>query len=72
MWHLFIERLKDNIEPSVCSSYQSRYKECIRMLSGLEKSLVKHLPESYRRWTAQGETSFSFDLEALDRLNTEL
>jgi len=33
-------------------------KECIRMLNGLEKSLEKHLPESDRRWTAHGESSF--------------
>jgi len=31
------------IEPFVYSSYQSRYKECIRMLNDLEKSLEKHL-----------------------------
>jgi len=32
-------------------------EECIRMLNGLEKSLEKHLPESERRWTAQGVSS---------------
>ena len=42
------------------------YKESMRMLNGLDKSLEKHLaarsmadlPESERRWTAQGESSF--------------
>ncbi len=47
----FIAKLKGYIEPSVYSSYRSRYKECIRMLNGLEKSLEKRLPESERRWT---------------------
>jgi len=51
------------------------------MLNGLDKSLEKHLPESERlsvcaaqagRGTAQRGSSFSFDLEALDRLNPEL
>ncbi len=49
--HLFIAKLKDYIEPTDYSSYRSRYKECIRMLNGLEKSLERHLPESERRWT---------------------
>ncbi|MFC1452203.1 hypothetical protein ACFLSJ_02520 [Verrucomicrobiota bacterium] len=48
--HLFIAKLKGYIDPSVYSSYRSRYKECIRMLNGLEKSLEKHLPDSERRW----------------------
>ena len=52
--HLFIAKLKGYIELSVYSSYRSRYKECIRMLNGLEKSLEKHLPESERRWRAKG------------------
>ena len=70
--HLFIAKLKGYIEPSIYSSYRSRYKEYIRMLNGLEKSMEKHLsarsmadlPESERRWTAQEESSVSFDLEA--------
>ena len=37
--HLFIAKLKDYIEPAGYSSYQSRYKEYIRMPNGLEKSL---------------------------------
>jgi four helix bundle protein len=53
--HLFIAKLKGYIEQSVCITYRNRYKECIRMLNGLEKSLEKHLPESDRRWTAHCE-----------------
>ena len=56
-------KLKGYIEPVVSSSYRSRYKERIRMLNDLEKSLEKHLsagsmadlPKSKHRWTAQGD-----------------
>ena len=51
-------KLKGYIESSVYSSYRSRYKECIRMLNGLEKSQEKLLPELERRWTAQEGSSF--------------
>ena len=48
--HLFMAKLKNDIDQSVYSAYRGRYKECIRMLNGLEKSLEKQLPESERRW----------------------
>ena len=48
--HLFIAKLKGYIDQSAYSTYRGRYKECIRMLNGLEKSLEKQLPESERRW----------------------
>jgi len=51
--HLFIAKLKGYIGQPVYSSYRSRYKECIRMLNGLEKSLEKHLSESERRWSPE-------------------
>jgi len=41
--HLFMAKLKGYIDPSVYGSYRNRYKACIRMLNGLEKSLEKHL-----------------------------
>ena len=41
---------KLHIDESVYASYRGRYKECIRMLNGLDKSLEKRLPESERRW----------------------
>ena len=34
--HLFMAKLKGYIDESVYGSYRSRYKECIRMLNGLE------------------------------------
>ena len=48
--HLFMAKLKNYIDQSVYNAYRGRYKECIRMLNGLEKSLEKQLPESERRW----------------------
>lgn len=38
-------KLKGYIEPAVYSSYRSRYKECIRVLNGLEKHLPEHLKQ---------------------------
>ena len=51
--HLFMAKLKGYIDESVYASYRSGYKECIRMLNGLEKSLEKHLPKSERQWKDQ-------------------
>ena len=48
--HLFMAKLKGYINQSVYHSFRGRYKECIRMLNGLEKSLEKHPPVSERRW----------------------
>ena len=42
--------LKKYITDAIFQSYKSRYKQCIRMLNGMEKSLEKHLPENERRW----------------------
>jgi hypothetical protein len=44
--------LKKYVSSDNYESFKSRYKECIRMLNGLEKSLERHLPESDRRWTS--------------------
>ncbi len=49
--HLFMANFEGYIEPSVYNSYRNRYKECIRMLNGLEKSMEKHLLKSEGRWT---------------------
>ena len=48
--HLYMASLKAYITIEIFRSYKTRYKECIRMLNGLEKSLEKHLPEGDRRW----------------------
>ena len=48
--HLFMAKLKGYIHNDVYETYRGRYKECIRMLNGLEKSIERHLPERERRW----------------------
>ena len=42
--------LKAYITEKIFCAYKARYKECIRMLNGMEKSLEKHLPDNDRRW----------------------
>ncbi len=48
--HLFVAKLKGYIDEGTYDSFRSRYKECIRMLNGLERTLERQLPESQRRW----------------------
>lgn len=48
--HLFMAREKGYITAEVYGSFRTRYKECIRMLNGLEKTLERKLPENERRW----------------------
>lgn len=66
--HLFMAKLKKYVPNDVYVSYRARYKQCIRMLNGLEKSLERHLPEKERRW-AVAETTDDYD-QSPD-LNTE-
>jgi four helix bundle protein len=49
--HLFMARKKAYITAEVYVSFRARYyKECVRMLNGLEKTLERKLPEGERRW----------------------
>lgn len=48
--HLFMAREKGYITAEIYESFRTRYKECIRMLNGLEKTLERKLPERERRW----------------------
>jgi four helix bundle protein len=48
--HLFMATLKNHISRDTYRAYRERYKECIRMLNGLEKTLERKLPDSERRW----------------------
>jgi len=50
--HLFMAKLKGYIQNDAYAKYRERYKQCLRMLNGLEKSLERHLPEQERRWVA--------------------
>ncbi len=48
--HLYMARLKNYLTEEDYQSFRTRFKECIRMLNGLEKSLEQYLPEKDRRW----------------------
>ena len=56
--HLFMAKLKGYIKEKVYQQIKDRYKESIRMLNGLEKTLERKLPERERRWQVKEE---SFD-----------
>jgi len=48
--HLFMAKLKGYITEKVYLEFKDRYKECIRMLNGLEKTLERKIPARERRW----------------------
>jgi len=58
--HLFMAKLKGYIKNDAYAKFRDRYKQCIRMLNGLEKSLERRLPEKERRW-AVVETAAEYD-----------
>ena len=51
--HLFMAKKKGYITAEVYDSFRAKYKECIRMLNGLEKTLERKLPERERRWAVE-------------------
>ncbi len=53
--HLFMAQLKGHITPEVYQAFRARYKECIRMLNGLEKTLERKIPAQERRWQVAEE-----------------
>ena len=53
--HLYMSTLKKYTKDDVYKTYRERYKECIRMLNGLEKSLERYVPEKERRWAVAEE-----------------
>ena len=55
--HLFVAKLKGYITEKVYLEYKGRYKECIRMLNGLEKTLERKIPERERRWQVTEESA---------------
>ncbi len=42
--------MKEYISVEIYKEYRNRYKECVRMLNGLEKSLERNIPEKNRKW----------------------
>ena len=55
--HLFMAKLKGYITESIYQEFRGRYKECIRMLNGLEKTLERKVPERDRRWQVAEESA---------------
>ncbi len=51
--HLFMAKKKGYITAEVYESFRAKYKECIRMLNGLEKTLERKLPQGERRWAVE-------------------
>jgi four helix bundle protein len=51
--HLFMAKEKAYITADVYQSFRAKYKECVRMLNGLEKTLERKLPERERRWIVE-------------------
>ena len=50
-------KLKGYITEKVYLEIQGRYKECIRILNGLEKTLERKIPERERRWQLTEEAA---------------
>lgn len=57
--HLFVAKEKGYITAEIYQSFGARYKECVRMLNGLEKTLERKLPQQERRWIV-GETTKTY------------
>ena len=53
--HLYMAKLKRYINERTYREFRDRYKECIRMLNGLEKTLERKVPERDRRWHVSEE-----------------
>jgi four helix bundle protein len=64
--HLYMAKLKGYITDRIYREFQDRYKECIRMLNGLEKTLERKVPEKDRRWQiAEDLSDYSANNELL-------
>jgi four helix bundle protein len=53
--HLFMAFKKRYIDRETFEDIRASYKQCIRMLNGLERSLEKYVPMSDRRWPSTKE-----------------
>jgi four helix bundle protein len=63
--HLYMAKLKGYISEKAYMEFRDRYKECIRMLNGLEKTLERKIPERDRRWQISEQSEgFSVNYEA--------
>ena len=50
-------KIKGYLTERLYEEYRDRYKECIRMLNGLEKTLEQKIPERERRWQVAEESA---------------
>ena len=64
--HLYMAKEKGYINLDLYNSFRGRYKECIRMLNGLEKTLEPKLPERERRWLVKEPSEIYSDSTELD------
>ena len=55
--HLFMAKLKGYLSEEVYLEFRDRYKECIRMLNGLEKTLERKIPKQEQRWQVKEDTA---------------
>jgi four helix bundle protein len=55
--HLFMAKLKGYTTEKAFREFRDRYKECIRMLNGLEKTLERKVSERERRWQVAEESA---------------
>ncbi len=63
--HLYMAMLKKYLTEDKYLSLKSRYKECIRMLNGLEKTLEQKIPMKNRVWKTSETTEdyYNTDIE---------
>ena len=58
-------KLKGYITERTYREFRDRYKECILMLNGLEKTLERKVPNRERRWQVSEESAeYSLDYKA--------
>ncbi len=55
--YINVEKLKGYITKKVYLEFRGRYKECIRMLNGVEKTLERKVPERERRYQLAEESA---------------
>jgi four helix bundle protein len=55
--HLFMAKMKGYLPEKTYIDYRNRYKDCIRMLNGLEKTLERKIPVKQRRWQISEEVA---------------
>jgi four helix bundle protein len=66
--HLYMAKEKGYITLDIYNSFRGRYKESIRMLNRLEKTLERKIPEGDRRWVVREHPEVYSDSIELDEL----